>query len=132
MIALEAQNLSHSVDPSHVVTDGDLHKAQQKFLCKALRDNVPHHEAKSIVKSCAKTKDTALIWQKTCETCDKSMSTSLNGDAFLGWWTGSGLDNGKWNRSQGEHITFCDDKINKFNEMCPDSEINDMQGVCML
>jgi len=119
-------------DPSYVVTDEDFHKAQQKFLYKVLRDNMLHHKAKSIVKSYAKTKDTALIWQKICETCDKSMSTSLNGNAILGWLTGTRLDNGKWNRSQGECITFYEDKINKFNEMCPDLEINDMQGVRML
>jgi len=91
-----------------------------------------HHEAKSIVKSNAKTKDAALIWQLICETYDKSMSTSLNGDAILGWLTGSRLDDGKWVRSHGECITFYEDKINKFNEMCPDSVINDMQGVRML
>jgi len=129
MIALEAQNLTHLVDPSCVVTDEDLHKAQQKFLYKVLRDNVTHHEAKSIVKSYAKTKDTALIWQKTCETYDKSVSTSLNGDAILGWLTSTGLDDGKWNRTQGECITFYEDKIDMFNEMCPDLVINDVQGM---
>jgi len=36
MIALKAQNLTHLVDPSYVVTDEDLHKAQQKYLHKAL------------------------------------------------------------------------------------------------
>jgi len=132
MITLEAQNLTHLVDPHYVVTDEDLHKAQQKFLYKVLRDNMLHHEAKLIVKSHSKTKDTALIWQLTCETYDKSMSTSLNGDAILGWLTSSRLDDGKWVQSQGEYITFYEDKINKFNEMCPDSEINDMQGVRML
>jgi len=90
-----------------------------------------HHEAKSIVKTHSKTKDTALIWKLTCETYDKSMSTSLNGDAVPGWLTSTGLDNGKKDRTQGEHITFCEDKVDKFNEMCPDSEINDMQGVHM-
>jgi len=132
VIALEAQNLAHLDDPSYVVTDVDLYKAQQSFLCKALRDDVMHHEAKLIVKSHSKTKDTALIWQLMCETHDKSMSTSLNGDAVLGWLTSAGLDDGKWNRSQGECITFCKDKINKFNKMCPDLEINDMQRVRML
>jgi len=91
-----------------------------------------HHEAKSIVKSHSKTKDTALIWQLTCKTYNKSMSTSLNGDAILGWLTSSRLDDGKWNQTQGEYITFYIDKIDKFNEMCPDLEINDMQGVRML
>jgi len=91
-----------------------------------------HHKAKLIVKSRSKTKDTALIWKLTCETYDKSMSTSLNGDAVLGWLTSTRLDDGKWNRTQGEHITFCEDKVKKVNEMCPDSEINDMQGVRML
>jgi len=67
-----------------------------------------------------------------CKTYDKSVSTSLNGNAILGWLTCTGLDNGKWNRTQGEHITFYEDKINGFNEMCPDSVINDMQGVRML
>jgi len=60
------------------------------------------------------------------------MSTSLNGDAILGWLTSTRLDDGKWNRTQGEYTTFYEDKINKFNEMCPDLDINDMQGVRML
>jgi len=132
VIALEAQNLTHLVDSSYVVTDVDLHKAQQSFLYKVLRDNMLHHETKSIVKSHSKTKDTALIWKLTCETCDKSMSTSLNGDAVLGWLTSARLDDGKWNRTQGECITFYEDKVKKFNEMCPDLEINDIQGVRML
>jgi len=132
MITLKAQNLTHLVDPSYVVVDEDVHKAQQKLLYKVLRDNVIHHEAKSIVKSHSKTKDTALIWQLICETYNKSMSTSLNGDAILGWLTSSRLDDGKWVQSQGEYITFYEDKINKFNEMCPGLEINDMQGVRML
>jgi len=83
MIALEAQNRTHLVDPKHTVVDEDLHQAQQKFPYKVFRDNMLHHEAKSIVKSYAKTKDTALVWQKICETYDKSMSTSLNDDAIL-------------------------------------------------
>jgi len=67
-----------------------------------------------------------------CETYDKSMSTSLNSDDILGWLTSARLDDGKWNQTQGECITLYKDKVNKFNEMCPDSEINDMQGVRML
>jgi len=83
VITLEAQNLTHLVDPGCVVVDDDLHKAQQKFLHKVLRDDMLHHEAKAIIKSHLKTKDTALIWHLMCETYDKSMSTSLNGDAVL-------------------------------------------------
>ena len=132
MYKRQALNLTHLVDPSCVVTGEDSHKAQQKHLHKVLQDDMLHHKAKLIVKSHSKTKDTALIWQLTCETCDKSMSTSLNGDAILGWLTGARLDDGKWNQSQGECITFYEDRINKFNEMCPDSVINDLQGVRML
>jgi len=132
MITLEAQNLTHLVGPSYVVTDAHLHKAQQTFLYKVLQDNMLHHEAKSIVKSHSKTKDVALIWQLIFKTYDKSMSTSLNGDALLSWLTSSRLDDGKWNRTQGEYLTFYEDTVNKFNEMCPDSKINDMQGVRML
>mgnify|MGYP000473183994 CR=1 FL=1 len=86
------------------------------------------------VKFHSKTKDAALIWQKTCKTYNKSISTSVNGDAILGWLTGNRLDNCNWNQTQGEHVTFFwyADKIDKFNEMCPDSKINDMQAVCML
>jgi len=132
MITLEAQNLTHLVDPSYVVIDVDLHKAQQKFLYKVLRDNMLHHEAKLIIKFHSKTKDTALIWQKICKTYDGSISTSMNGDAILGWLTSSRLDDGRWSRPQGEYVTFYADKIDNFNEMCPDSRINDMQGVRML
>jgi len=55
MITLEAQNLTHLVDPSYIVVNEDLHKAQQKFLYKVFRDNLLHHEAKLIVKFHAKT-----------------------------------------------------------------------------
>ena len=129
---LSKHRTSLLADSSYVVTDVDLHKAQQSFLHKVLRDNMLHHEAKSIVKSHSKTKDTALIWKLMCETYDKSMSTSLNSDDILGWLTSARLDDGKWNQTQGECITLYKDKVNKFNEMCPDSEINDMQGVRML
>jgi len=132
MIALEAQNLAHLVDPNYVIVDEDLHQVQQKFLCKVFRDNMLHHEAKSIVKFHAKTKDSALFWQKICKIYDESMSTSLNGDAILGWLTSSRLDDGKWNQTQGGYVTFYTGNIDKFNEMCPDLEINDMQGVRML
>ena len=132
MITLEAQNLTHLVDPTYVVVDADLHKAQSNYLYKVFRDTMIHHEAKSIVKAHSKTKDVALIWQLISETYDKSMSTSLNGDALLSWLTSSRLDDGKWSRPHGEYLTFYEDKINKFNEMCPDSKINDMQGVRML
>jgi len=103
------------IDPNHVVTDVDLCKAQQSCLYKVFRDNMTHHEAKSIVKSHSKTKDAALTWKLPCETYDKSMSTSLNGDAILMWLTNARLEDGKWNQTQGEHITFCEDKVKKFN-----------------
>jgi len=101
MITLEAQNLTHLVDPTCVVVDEDLHKAQQKFLYKAFRDALLHHEAKSIVKFHKETKDAALIWQKTCKTCDESMSTSLNGDVILGWLTSARLDDGNGTELKG-------------------------------
>jgi len=119
MITLEAQNLTHLVDPSYVVVNVDLHKAQQKFLYKVLRDNMLHHEAKSIVKAHASDKNTALIWQKICETYDKSMSTSLNGDAILGWLTSTRLDDGKWNQSQGEYITFYEERLTNSMKCAP-------------
>jgi len=64
MIALEAQNLTHLVDTSHVVVDPVLNDAQQKSLCKVMRDLLLHHKAKLIVKFHSKTKDTHVIWQK--------------------------------------------------------------------
>jgi len=56
----------------------------------------------------------------------------MNGDAILGWLTGTRLDTSNWNRSQGEYVTFYADKIDKFNEMCPDSVLNDNQAIRML
>jgi len=87
-----------------------------------------HHEAKSIVKFFSKTKDTCVIWLKTCKTYDKYISTSMNGDVVLGWLTGARLDASNWTRTQGEHVTFYADEVDNFNEMCPDSLINDDQA----
>jgi len=50
----------------------------------------------------------------------------------MGWLASIKLDACNWNQPQGEFVTFYTDKINKFNEMCPDSHINDDQAVRML
>jgi len=77
IIPLEAQNLTHLVDPSYTIVDPDLHKAQQKFLYKVMRDVLLHHAAKSIVKFFSKTKDTCVIWQKMCKAYDESIPTDF-------------------------------------------------------
>jgi len=132
MITLEAQNLTHLVDTSCTAIDSDLDKEQQKHLRKVMRDALLHHEAKSIVKFHAKTKDTRVIWEETCKTYDESVSTLMNGDAIMGWLASVKLDTCNWNRPQGKFFTFYADKIDKFNEMCPDSCVNDDQAVHML
>jgi len=91
MITLGAENLTHLVDTSYVVVDPNLNSAQQKCLYKVMRDTLLHHKAKSIVKFHSKTKDTRVIWQKICKTYGESISTSMNGDAILGWLTSTRL-----------------------------------------
>jgi len=56
----------------------------------------------------------------------------MNRDTILGWFTGARLNASNWTRTQGEYVTFYADKVDKFNEMCPDSLINDDQAVRML
>jgi len=97
-----------------------------------MKDTMLNHEAKSIVKFCDKTKDTRAIWEKTCKTCDESVSTSMNGDAIMGWSASIKLKACNWTRIQGQFVTFCTHKINKFHEMCLHSHVNDDQAVCML
>jgi len=63
VIALGAQNLTHLVDKTCTVVDPDLDKAQQKHLHTVMKETFIHHEAKSIVKMHAKTKNTRAIWK---------------------------------------------------------------------
>jgi len=132
MVALEAQNLTHLVDKSHHIADPDLDEAQLKHLHKVMKDSFIHHQAKFIVKMHAKTKNARTVWEHVCKTHDESISTSMNGDATLGWPAGVKLDACNWNKPQGKFVTFCGTQGNKFNEMCPDSFVKDEQAVRML
>jgi len=76
VVTLEAQNLTHLIDPTHPIVDEETDEAKQKFLCKVMKDSLLHHEAKSIVKFHSKDKDTQTIWLKICKT----IATSMNGD----------------------------------------------------
>jgi len=71
VVKLEAQNLTHLVNKTHTVIDPDLDEAQQKHLHKVMKDTFIHHEAKSIVKTHAKRKDTRAIWEQACKVHDK-------------------------------------------------------------
>ena len=98
-------NLTHLVDKSYIVHDPDLDKAQLKYLYKVTKDLFIHHKAKSIVKMHTKTKDTRAIWEQVCKTYDESISTSMNGDAILGWLAGVQLHVCNWNKPQGKFCT---------------------------
>jgi len=50
VVTLEAQNLTNLVDKHFIIVDPDLNKAQSKFMCKAMKENFLHCEAKAIVK----------------------------------------------------------------------------------
>jgi len=131
MITLKAQNLTNLVNKSFVVIDKDLDAAQQKHLYKVMKDSFLRHEAKSIVKIHASTKDACAIWEQVCKTHDKSIATSMNADAILAYVAGVQLHLCNWNKSQGKLVTHCKTQMNKFNKMCPESRISDEQSVQM-
>jgi len=96
MVTLEAQNLTHLIDPKHHIVDADTDEAQRKFLYKAMKDCFIHHEAKSIIKSHSDDKDTRTIWEKICKTYDESIATSMNGDQIMAWLTSVKLESNIW------------------------------------
>jgi len=48
VVTLEAQNLTHLIDPMHPIVDAETDEAQRKFLYKAMKHSCLHHEAKLI------------------------------------------------------------------------------------
>jgi len=132
LIALEAQNLTHLVEKNPTIHDDDLDKAQRKFLFKAMKDNFPHHEAKSIVKKHAANKDTRRIWEELCEFCDSSITTAMHADVLVTCLADIKLHKANWNRGQGEFINHHKIQKNKFNEIAPDSQMSDPHAMQML
>ena len=132
LVTLEAQNLTHLIDPKHSIVDAELNEAQRKFLYTAMKDSFLHHEAKSIIKFHSKDKDTRTIWEKICKTYDESIATSMNGDAIMAWLTSVKLDTCNSSQTYGEFVTFYQTQVLKFNKMRPDSHISEEQAVRML
>jgi len=132
VVTLEAQNLTDLINLTHPIVHEETDEAQRKFLYKVMKDSLLHHEAKSIVKFHSKDKDTRAIWLKICKTYDESIATSMNGDAVVAWLASVKLDTCNWNRTYGKFVTFYQSQVLKFNEMCPESHINDKQAVRML
>jgi uncharacterized protein YeaO (DUF488 family) len=91
MVTLESHGLAHLVDDRYVVGNVAVHKREQEFLYKVLKDNFTHHESKTIIKAHRKDKDILQIWKKICTTCEKSISTSMMADRLLGYLTGVNL-----------------------------------------
>jgi len=132
IITATSQNLQHLIDPTYVVHDADLYKAQCAFLYKVMMDQFIHHEAKQIVKRHKETKDTAAIWTEMCEFYDNSIAASMMADQIMANLTGTKMDKVNWNKGQGEHITHYVKEARKFNQLAPDSYMNDAQIVRML
>ena len=99
LVTLEAQNLTHLVDPNYVITDPDLDEAQSKFLYKVMKDNILHHEAKAIIKKHKKTKDIRTIWKEICAFYDDSVMTSMSADTILGYLADVKLHKANWTKT---------------------------------
>ena len=132
LVTVDAQNLNHLIDSNHKVIDMELDGAQWKYMHKVLKDAFLHHEAKTIIKAYAKTKDTRLIWKKIWELYDDLITTSMNGDAILAWLWNCKFHQSNWNKPHGELITYNQSQRNKFNEICPESALHDNHSVRML
>ena len=113
MITLEAQNLTHLVDPKYYVSDGELDKAQKQFMYKVMKDNFLHHEAKAIVKKFSKGKDTREIWTQVCKFYDDSITTSIEADGIMGYLADVKLHTANWPRPQGEFVTHYRSQVRK-------------------
>ena len=131
-MTLEAQNLTHLVDPNYMITDVDLDQAQSNFLYKVMKDNILHHEAKAILKRHKKTKDIRTIWKEMCSFYDDSVVTSMTADQILGYLADVKLHKANWTKTQAKFVTHWRGLVNKLNEIAPDSEIRDPQAVRML
>ena len=132
LITLQSQNLTHLIDPNYVIIDQELDKAQSGFLYKVMMDQMIHHSAKQIVKRHKDSKDTRTIWKEACDFYDNSITSSLQADAIMSWLSETRLDKITWTKGQGEFINQWLTQARKFNELAPDSVMQDPQLVRML
>ena len=132
LVTGDAQGLNHLVDPDYKPVNLELDDVQKKCVHKVVKDTFLHHEAKAIIKAHVKTKDTRIMWKEICEFCDDSITTSVNGDAVLAWPSSSKFHPINWNEGCGEFITCCGSQRDKFDEICPESALNDNLPVRML
>ena len=97
-ITFDSQNMNHLINEHYVPTDIALHRAQQKFYYKILKDTMLHHEARSIVKKHRIDKNIALIWKELCAFYDDSVTVSLASDQLLCYLTSADLAKSNWRK----------------------------------
>ena len=97
MITLDAQNLSHLIDPNHVPTNARLDKAQSTWLFKVFTDIMIAPRAKSIVKKHKVDKDCRQLWEDLEEAFDNSMSNVYYTQKLSTYLTSARLKDISWN-----------------------------------
>ena len=128
---LESHNLSHLIDPKHVITDANLDQAQRGWLYSAMQTAFKAPMAKTIVTKHLADKDTRLIWKELCEYYDSSMTSVLRAQQVSTYLTSTRLHNLGWRGTQTNFILHYSEQARIYNEISPE-EFKDSQLISFL
>ena len=128
---LEACNLQHLIDDSHIVTNPDLDRSQTLWFFKVLQDKITCPAAKSIVQKHSILKNTRKLWKELCNHLDNSMNAVLRASKLSSYITSARLHSGTWRGTQTNFILHFKEQLRLYNEIS-DEPYTDKQGMTFL
>lgn len=124
---LEACNLQHLIDDSHIVTNPDLDRSQTLWFFKVLQDKITCPAAKSIVQKHSILKNTRKLWEELCNHLDNSMNAVLRASKLSSYITSARLHSGTWRGTQTNFILHFKEQLRLYNEIsdepCTDKQL---------
>ena len=117
LVTLDAQGLSHLVDPNHTVTNQELDSQQQKWLYKTFQDIMLAPMAKTIVINHLSDKNTRNIWTEMTDHYDSSLVTQLRAQSLSTYLTSNKHADSNWRGSTTSYISHFQEQCQLYNEI---------------
>lgn len=132
MSTIQAQNLSHVIDPNYATTNSELDSSQQKWLFSVLESIIKTPTGKSILRDYQTSKNVRDFWKEFTAAMATNMSCELRVSSISSYVTSTRLADGTWKGKQEAYIGHMKEQFRQIAEMDPENKFTDQQQIRLM
>ena len=125
--AFRFTELTHTINPNHVIVNSDLDKKQTNWVFKMLQTQMTEQTAKAIINAHLVDQDTRIVWPEICDKLDRSQASKIKSGTISTYVTGTRLLTSGWRGTYESAIAHYVEQLRLYSNIAPQDFTDDQK-----